>query len=177
MKFRFLLFLLLIFSCTNRNFEQTNKTEIKNVIKTVIENISLDTRYLVISRMSRNSLSINGHDYRDSLLPPNVYSIDFNELLNYLSSGKTIKQYDSLFVLHQIDSVKSVSFDSSVFSHNKLSYFRPENYYYEFFIPLFSNDYKKAFIQYHIGTENYDLVRKKIWLEKNNNKWVIIKKI
>jgi hypothetical protein len=177
MKFRFLISLLIIFSsCTNKDFVQPNKFEINQIVKAVMDNDSINFKYQLFNKLRENRLSVEGKDYLNRMQLQYKNSVDFNELINNLSH-KDKKNQDSLFILHQINTIKNIPVDSNLSNKIKLSNFTHDYKCYVFYAPILSFDMNKAYIQYFIHLDDCNSFSRRLILEKINNNWTVKKSL
>ena len=102
-------------------------------------------------------------------------ALDYTDLLNNISLINDFRQDDSLFVAYQVDSMRSIRLDTSMFKTVKTSNCRNDYNCYELYLPIFSKDMKMAYFQYHLNLNYCDSKIQKFILEKKNNNWKVIK--
>lgn len=172
-----LLIIILIFTCCSSKKQiLPERSEVFEVLMTIEDYDSLNSDYKILNRLSKNKLSVRNKDIKDTLIPQTWYSIDYSLLVNNLSS-KINREIDSVFLAYQVDSMQIIYIDSTSFSMIKKSDKKLDYNCYEFYLPLFSNDRKKAFVQYHITLDNCNEELQRYVLEKNRHKWRVIKKM
>lgn len=171
------LFNVFLFSCNNRISIKPSSTEINKIIKVLFERDTFNFKYCVYDKLFINSLSIKNKCYKDTMIPKTLMAIDYNDLLNTISLNSECRQSDSLFIAYQVDSMKTMSIDITIFNKIKTTNNRKDYNCYEFYLPIFSANMKMAYIQYYINSDSCGSMIKKIIFEKKNNNWTVIKKI
>lgn len=166
------LILIILSSCVKSEFIPPEDKEINAILKSVIDNGSLDSGYVLCANLLKTGLSIRQKDASDTTIYKRPFAIDYNELLNYISISKSDRLNDSLYILYQINSTKKISIDSSLSTKIKISNGCSEYNNYRFFVPLLSSKKNRAYIQYHILLYDGDYLIRRVILEKNGN-WEI----
>jgi hypothetical protein len=188
-----ILFIFNLLSCKNKSektFVLPSDDEINSIIEAVIYQDSLPVlKYRNYTKESDRFLAIDLENLKiffpDPVLnypPPS----DFNVSIEYLISGSFnekpfFQDTDSSFIIYQTRHLKSLvlkketTVGMNIITSNvkKTSWNSSNNLYYSFTIPVLSLNHKRAYVERDFNCPDCGYGRA-IYLEKINNKWVII---
>lgn len=190
-----LIILLSFFSCKKANNDPSvshlNPKDIDEIVETIIIDDSLtvlkeENNYrMFCDSLIKLDIHIPEKRMKEGDLPPPplpFHSISIYDLLSEKDS-LTFKPKDSLFLINQNSGIGKLAIEKTLADKINITTKGQEidkkesgkSYdYYEMTIPLFSSDYKKAYVILNHYCGRLCGGGRSIWLEKKNGKWIII---
>lgn len=191
-----LIILLSFFSCKKENnnpsISHLNHKDINEIVETIIIDDSLtvlkeknDYRMFCDS-LIKLDIYIPEKRMKEGNLPPPplpFHSISIYDLLSEKKDSSSFPSRDSLFLINQNSGIGKLAIEKTLAEKINITTKGQEidkkesgkSYdYYEMTIPLFSSDYKKAYVILNHYFGRLCGGGRSIWLEKKNGKWIII---
>ena len=190
-----LVILLSFFSCKKANNDLSvshlNRKDINEIVETIIIDDSLtvlkeENNYrMFCDSLIKLDIYIPERRMKEGDPPPPPHPFHSISIYNLLSEkdSLTFKTKDSLFLINQNSGIGKLAIEKTLAGKINTTTKGQEidkkesgkSYdYYEMTIPLFSSDYKKAYVILNHYCGRLCGGGRSIWLEKKNGKWIII---